>query len=114
MPLREYLAKVREDDAASSSSSSSRSPPTPTPTPPPRLVLCHRSSTFASAVRLLSDARALPRVRVERLATAVAAVAASAVAARTVGGVDVAVDDLCGIITLTDVLRRICFEDACE
>jgi hypothetical protein len=43
-----------------------------------------------------------------------AAVAASAVAARTVGGVDVAVDDLCGIITLTDVLRRICFEDACE
>lgn len=83
-----------------STRSSHRSPPPP--------LFCHRSTTFADAVRLLCDGR-LHHVFVAEDCGGDAAVADTAMAGRATG--KLAVEDLVGVLTLTDVLRRVCFDE---
>ena len=79
-----------------------------TAAPPPPLF-CHRSTTFADAVRLMTDG-GLHHAFVADDCGGDAAVADAAMAGRAAGRVSA--HDLVGVITLTDVLRRVCFEDA--
>ena len=77
--------------------------------PPPPPLFCHRSTTFANAVALLCDGR-LHHVFVAEDCGGDAAVADAAMAGRALRG-KLATRDLIGVLTLTDVLRRVCFED---
>jgi CBS domain-containing protein len=76
-------------------------------TPPP--LFCHRSTTFADAVRLMTDG-GLHHAFVADDCAGDAAVADAAMAGRAAGCISA--HDLVGVVTLTDVLRRVCFEDA--
>ena len=76
---------------------------------PPPPLFCHRSTTFADAVRLMTDG-GLHHAFVADDCAGDPAVADAAMAGRAAGCISA--HDLVGVITLTDVLRRVCFEDA--
>ena len=112
-PLDEYLALVRASSFpvvryGGVEGGGERRTSTRENKRPPRPLFCHRSSSFSDAVRLLTDGR-LHHVFVAEDCGGEPSVADAAMAERASG--KLAADDLVGVLTLTDVLRRVCFGD---
>jgi len=113
LPLRDYLARAIDSRPGGESSSrgggAGGTSRTASPSRAMAPLFVHRSSSLADAVRVLCDG-GIHHAFVAEDCGGDAFVAEAAAARRARGGL--AKGDVVGAVTLADVLRRACFEDA--